>query len=166
MPCSGCSRPVTLTLVTSDVTKKEIEAIPAPARNPHEAIYSLLRDVPTVPTVQAGSLRVMVVGRSGRRHGGGVFLGGCRKYWEEPKFTELRGLLPDESDAHHVFQAISAGATHFVTTDERTILRHAAELARWIAAVLASELVARLQARALIPVGRRVGKNPAVPSGG
>lgn len=48
-------------------------------------------------------------------------IGGGRR--EDPDYTALKCLLPDEADAQHVFQAIRAAADYFMTTDVKTILR-------------------------------------------
>jgi hypothetical protein len=132
-----------LDLVTSEVTRTEIEGVPRPARDRHEAVYLLLSDVPLVATTEPRSQ--LVVARGGGRRGGVGMLIGPR-YRENPLYTKLKGIVPDDADAHHLFQAVSAGATHFVTSDKRTILRHAAELERdiGITAVLPSQLTGHI----------------------
>ena len=98
-----------LDLVTSEVAKSEIAGVPEQFRSRHETIYLLLRDVPVARAKWTDSgLTLTGVG------------GGHR---EDPLYTELKLLLPDEADAEHVFQAIRAHADYFATTDAKTILR-------------------------------------------
>ena len=100
-----------LRLVTSSVVKEEIDAIPEHARAKHDVIYNLLSGVPGVRFAWTDSgLTLLGVG-GGRR--------------EDPLYREVKGILPDEPDAQHLFQAIKSGADYFVTTDKRTILRFA-----------------------------------------
>ncbi|MCI0558344.1 MAG: hypothetical protein MN733_07600, partial [Nitrososphaera sp.] len=97
-------------LVTSVVVKEEIDKTPAEYRAQHEVIYNLLADIPISNTAWTDSgLMLMGVG------------GGTRI---DPLYSELTGLLPDETDAQHVFQAIKSATQYFVTTDGRTILRY------------------------------------------
>jgi hypothetical protein len=101
-------------LVTSDVAQSEIARVPAQFRARHETIYLLLKDVPVARAEWTDSgLTLLGVG-GGRR--------------EDPLYTDLKSLLPDEADAQHVFQAIRADADYFATTDVKTILRFAADL--------------------------------------
>jgi hypothetical protein len=103
-------------------------------REAHEDFYALLSDVPPFE-------EELLVGRH------------C---WPKRPVVvmaedlgKLRGILPDETDARHLFQAISNGVEYFVTHDKATILniqrrsteleagRHLSRLARgrfgWLA---------------------------------
>jgi hypothetical protein len=105
----------TIELVTSDVTKREIDQIPPQYRAPHEAIYELLARVPVAPSHLTATRLVNT----------GVTQGAWR---EDPLFGRLRNLLPDVADAEHIFQTARNGVDFFVTVDRRTILRHKAEV--------------------------------------
>lgn len=97
-----------LRLLTSEVTYEEIAKVPAQFRAKHEVIYLLLTDVPTVETYRTNyGLPLRGVG-GGRR--------------EDPLFTSLKDILPDEEDARHLFQAAKNGVGYFLTADRRTIL--------------------------------------------
>jgi hypothetical protein len=101
-------------LVASQVVRRELEAIPASYRASHEVIYSLLTDVPTVPTHSTDSgLTLCGVG------GGSV---------EDPVFTAIKSILPDVPDAEHVFQACKAGARYLITADRRSLTKHSASI--------------------------------------
>jgi hypothetical protein len=103
-----------LVLVTSPVTREELQRIPPDARELHEDIYALLDDVPLAQEVQTDSgLTLTGVG------------GGPR---ENPTFTSLKAVLKDVNDARHLFQAIQNDVQYFVTDDERTVIRHASEI--------------------------------------
>jgi hypothetical protein len=51
--------------------------------------------------------------------------GGSR---EDPLFGALKQILPDVSDAEHIFQAAKNNVEVFVTSDKRTIIRFASEV--------------------------------------
>lgn len=96
-------------VVTSPVTKKEINQIPDHHRSSHEILYNLLQDVPEAKTHRTSGLSLVGVG------------GGPR---QDPLLTALKGVLPDPSDAEHVFQATRNDVQYFITTDVRTLVRH------------------------------------------
>lgn len=122
-----------LVAVTSGVTMEEIARLPPDVRSGHEDILHLIEMVEAAPEARTDSgLTMMGVG------------GGMR---EDPVLTSLKETLPDESDARHLFQAIRCDATHFVTADKRTILRHRESLGGLgLEIVLPSEVLARLNA--------------------
>ncbi len=96
-------------LVTSDLTKRELEKIPEGSRRKHSVIYSLLSDVPIVPMFKRGhGLTVIGIG-------GGVIR-------VHPIFARLNTELPDEPDAQHIYQAARNEVRYFLTTDRRTVL--------------------------------------------
>jgi len=97
-------------LVTSVVTQEELKKIPPSARRRHEIIYNLLTDVPLTRAKIANTGLLLM------RAAGGTI--------EDPLYTELKKILPDENDALHVFQAMKSGCIYFVTTDRKTILKH------------------------------------------
>jgi predicted nucleic acid-binding protein len=99
-----------ITLMTSEVTKEELAALPADARKLHEDIYDSLRKVPMSPEA--------AVQVTGRRPTLG-FLG-----WSLPEETlaTLLQLVPDPNDARHLVHALKAGCDFFVTTDHKTIV--------------------------------------------
>ena len=99
-----------LRLATSAVTKFELAKIPARFRIAHSAVNELLDVVPARVTF-------------------GFW--GAERAIEDPNwwtFERLTWLLPDAIDAEHLTFAIQAGFHHFITTDERTILRHKRKL--------------------------------------
>jgi hypothetical protein len=101
-----------INLVTSGVTKEEINRIPAEYREPHAAIYSLLLNVPSAPTHVTRS----------RLFDGSVL---SAVLHEDPLFNQLRNLLPDAGDAEHVFQAAKSKVDYLITVDRQSFLRHA-----------------------------------------
>jgi hypothetical protein len=98
-------------LVTSAVTKREISRIPDQFRVPHSAIYLLLGNVRSAPTLITRShvLPSPIL----------------QAVWhQDPLFAQLQRLLPDVGDAEHTFQAAQCKASHLVTVDRPTFLRH------------------------------------------
>lgn len=103
-----------LDLVTSAITMHELEKIPPIARRRHEFIYLLLKDVPVSKAKYSNSgLTLLGVG------------GGTK---EDPLYSKLKTILPDENDIYHVFHALKSNCEYFVTTDRRTILKHNTKL--------------------------------------
>lgn len=97
-------------LVTSSLVKDEIDNIPRKHRARHEVIYNLLANIPISRVSWTNSGLTLTGAGGGRR--------------VDPLYAELKAWLPDEFDVLHVFQAIKSTANYFVTTDNRTILRH------------------------------------------
>jgi hypothetical protein len=95
-------------LVTSHITRLEIERMPGPARGLHEDVYALLADVPAATENFGHHMLLLGVG------------GG-----DAPEYAQLKKLLPDEDDARHLFQAIKNEVDYFVTADVRTIVSRA-----------------------------------------
>jgi hypothetical protein len=103
-----------LSLVTSQVTKEEIDRIPKEYRLQHEVIYNLLSDLPVARAFRTDSgLMLMGVGGGVRLH---------------PMLAKLNALLSDEADARHLYQAARNDIRYFITTDARTILRRKTEI--------------------------------------
>src|SRR5262245_29161626 len=98
-----------VSVVTSSVTKSEIDRIPEKHRTPHQAIYSRLLDLPIAQEFQTDS-GLLLLGVGGRLR-------------IDPLFSSIKAILPDEN-ARHVFQAARNGATYFVTADHSTILKY------------------------------------------
>jgi hypothetical protein len=97
-----------LKLVTSDLTRRELENIPSEYRQKHEVIYNLVADVPIAKAFRRDSgLMLMGVG------------GGVRLVKE---MAQLTTLLQDENDAAHIYQSYKNEINHFITVDSRTII--------------------------------------------
>jgi hypothetical protein len=125
-----------VSLMTSAVTKEELEALPEGVRELHEDIYALLGEVPISPEAIVQPLT--------NRMQFGV-LG-----WSLPDATlaTLNELVPDRNDARHLVHALKAGCDFFVTTDQRTIIskREPVEAQFSLKIRKPSELVAELDA--------------------
>jgi hypothetical protein len=108
-----------IALVTSHITREELEKAPAEVRARDDVIYALLENVPA------------------KRESGGE---------KGPVLSQLKAILPDADDARHVFQALTNGVDYFVTDDSKTIISRRAEIeARYSIMVrLPSELAAEL----------------------
>lgn len=116
-------------LVTSDMAKAEISKGPPEHRSSDETTYNLLSYVSSfIPTMGLNAMDFFMLG------------------WHHLRFRALKRLLPGHLDARHVFAAWRNSVEHFVTTDERTILKHRVELKRQfeVNAVLPTELLAIL----------------------
>jgi len=98
-----------LDLVASELMEQEIAKIPAQYRTPHQSLYLLLGKIPRVGEILPNRMLLLGVG------------GGSRV---NPVYKALREILPDETDAKHILTAMGNGCTHFVTVDERTIIRN------------------------------------------
>jgi hypothetical protein len=124
---------------TSSVTAEELNRIPPEVRNRHEDIYMLLDDIPLVAE-QIPVPRIVQPVRAGRP------MTITPAVLEEGMLTRLKAILPDENDARHIYQAVRNGIDYFVTRDERTIIRHAADIetVAGIKVRLPSQLLAEL----------------------
>lgn len=109
----GATQADAFSFVTSCVALDELKLIPKEHQTPHTAIYQLLGKVRALP--EPSMTRLGLIGAPAGNPD--------RSIW-----SRLHGLLPDESDAKHVYQAYQNGARFFVTVDVKTILRHASEL--------------------------------------
>ena len=96
-------------LVTSEVTRSELAAIPEVHRGSHSAIYYLLADVPLAPA----EYRIP------------PFKPAPMFRRRDKLLLALEALLPDAADASHAFQAARSMASYLITTDRRTMLKHA-----------------------------------------
>jgi predicted nucleic acid-binding protein len=105
-----------VSLVTSPITKEEIEEIPVEHRSKHETIYNLLIDVPIARTFRRGPRGMLGLGLSLRMGAGGKKL--------DPMFKALIALLPDKDDAKHLYHAAKSEVQYFLTTDKKTILNY------------------------------------------
>lgn len=107
-------------IVTSEVTKAELNRIPSQHRARHIEAFTLLAKVPTAPTL-IGSSRFI----------GGPNVTVLTAGWrEDPLLGQLRNLLPDPEDADHAFQAAQNGAGYLITVDRATFLKYAAQVAQ------------------------------------
>lgn len=127
-----------IALYTSHVTKEEIAKTPAEHRQPLDDLYEMYENVPAMEEElrmprRLGSLR------SGFTSGPIV---------RDEALGRLLSILPDELDARHIYQAAQNGLDYFITRDEETILKYAAEIrsAVGIQALLPTELLQRLGA--------------------
>jgi len=98
-----------LHLVTSEITKSEIDKIPQEYKVNHEIIYLLLQDVPVKETKIIQDV---------------IDIGIIPFPREDNIYTRLKNILPDDNDRIHVYTAIKNGCYYFITTDRRTILKH------------------------------------------
>lgn len=103
-----------ISLVTSELTGNEIRAIPESSRRLHETIYNLLCNVPiSQHTWTDSGLTLMGVG------------GGTRI---DPLYTKITQIVPGETDAQHLFQAVKSDCHFFITVDNKTILRFSTQI--------------------------------------
>lgn len=103
-----------LCIVSSQIARDEINAIPPQYRKEHADLFDSLNKIPVIQHYSTCS-NLMLMG-----------VGGGRRY--DPLFAKLKNLLPDENDALHIFQACKNSVTDFITIDNRTILRFALQL--------------------------------------
>ncbi len=106
-----------LKIITSKVSKDEINKIPIEYRQKHELIYYLLTELPYVHNFRN-------VWQNGTIIGVGVGVGfGHYNRKIDPTLSKLRSLLPHKNDALHIFQAIKNKSQYFLTTDYKTIIK-------------------------------------------
>jgi hypothetical protein len=120
-----------LKLVTSDLTRRELENIPSEYRQKHEVIYNLVADVPIAKAFRTDSgLMLMGVG------------GGVRLVKE---MAQLTTLLKDVNDAAHIYQSYKNEIYHFLTVDSHTIISQKEEIEKicGVLVMLPSEYVAK-----------------------
>jgi predicted nucleic acid-binding protein len=106
-----------IALVTSHVTRQELERMSDDKRQRHAVIYMLLADVPTASEGYSSA-------PLGAAPLGATVLGGGPGY-EDPVLAELKRILPDVDDARHLLQAIKNEVDYFITADQRTIVSRA-----------------------------------------
>jgi hypothetical protein len=125
-------------LVTSSVTRQEIELVPLEHRAPHRAVYAFLIELPTIE--ESELVPRILTAAPGLK--GPLLLG-------HHDLGTLSRILPDWDDARHVFQAVQNGCAYLVTVDAKTILTHSDEVeaAFPILVMRPSELVAALAPR-------------------
>jgi hypothetical protein len=126
-------------LVTSHITAEELSKIPPEGRGRHDDIYMRFDDVPAID--EQFRMPMVIRGGPGSRIVRPPIV-------EDAALHQLRSILPDVTDARHVFQAARNGVDYFVTCDYRTIVKHAAavQAAVGIVVCLPSQLVAELTA--------------------
>jgi hypothetical protein len=93
-----------VSLVSSHIVREELEKIPPQVRGPHLAQNALLGELSSARTTWLNPTNTESA--------------------SHPVYLALSSALPDRMDAEHIFQAYSSGLTTFLTTDEKTILRH------------------------------------------
>jgi hypothetical protein len=125
-------------VVTSELTRKEMEGWKGKNRPPAERVFYLLEKVEFLPDHQ-------VVGF----HNQWDRMGGCSYplVADDPVARSLWEMGLDRTDAHHVMLAIKHECGYFVTCDEKTVLRHkaAVEAMYPVKLVKPSELLPLLQ---------------------
>lgn len=100
-------------IVTSKVTKDEIDKCPEPYKTKHARIYSLLAKVPFVEAHELKGFNIQF----------DQFGGVCSpRMDDDPIWVRLRSIGLDSTDAHHVMLAIMSRCDVFLTCDKRTIL--------------------------------------------
>ena len=103
-----------LEVVTSDMSRRELEKVPDEFRLKHEFIYNLLTDVPIAKAFRTDSgLTLMGVG-------------GGRRLVKE--MAQLNTLLKDGMDAAHIYQSFKNEVFEFLTVDEKSILSQKNEI--------------------------------------
>lgn len=121
-----------VSLVTSDMARRELDNIPDQYRMKHQFIYNLIADVPTAKAFRVDTgLMLMGVG------------GGIRLVKE---MAQLTTLLKDEPDAAHIYQAFKNDVLNFLIVDEATVLSKAKEIENicGVKAMLPSKFVKEL----------------------
>lgn len=101
-------------IVTSRVTKDEIDKCPEPYKTKHARTYSLLTKVPFVDAQELKGFNTQF-----DQYGGTS----SPRIDDDPIWVELRNIGLDSTDAHHVMLAIKSGCDVFLTCDKCTILR-------------------------------------------
>ena len=109
----------------------ELEKIPIAHRTPHLEVYRLLRKVKVLSEPSITQMSALCLPMVNPDH---------------LTWSQIHTILPDDSDAKHVFQAAQHRVDYFVTVDKLTILKHKKALAArvGIRAVKPSELLASL----------------------
>ena len=102
-----------ISLVTSEVTRREIQRYKGASRPDIEKVYDALEKV---PLVEANEL--LYITSHWDRNGGW----NSPVFQDDPIWQELLRLNLDATDAHHVMVALRAQCDAFVTVDKRTIL--------------------------------------------
>jgi predicted nucleic acid-binding protein len=108
-----------VSLVTSEVTHREIQRYSGSNRPGIENVYDALEKV---PLVEANEL--VGINSHWDRHGGW----NSPVFEDDPIWLELLGLNLEPTDAHHVMVAVRSRCDAFLTVDQRTILRRRANV--------------------------------------
>lgn len=101
-----------INLITSEITRIELDKIPEKYKRPHLELYQIFQNVPLAKTYKTTHMSLLGVG--------GTSI--------DPLYLGLQKILPDENDILHLFQASKNGAKIFITVDIRTILKFKAEI--------------------------------------
>ncbi|AXK38514.1 hypothetical protein [Crenobacter cavernae] len=108
-----------LELVTSQVTKEEIDKCPEEWKKKHNQTYDRLNKVKYVEAHELKGYNIQ-----DNQFG---FLASPRMD-DHPTFTRLQQIGLDENDAKHVMQAIESNCDVFLTCDKITILKYRSEI--------------------------------------
>jgi hypothetical protein len=111
-----------LNIITSKISKSELDVIPIAYRKQHELIYYLLGDLPYINNFKIVKQGGMAIGIGM----GPAF--GHHVAKTDPIFSKLNALLPDRNDAMHIFQAAKNQIQYFLTADYKTILKFKTEI--------------------------------------
>lgn len=106
-------------VVTSEVSRREIERLKGDTRRPVQMVYSLIDDVPFVE-----DHRLLGFHSQWGRLGGTVL----PLIEDHPVSSKLRQIGLDRTDAHHVMLAILEECDFFLTCDKKTILAYRREV--------------------------------------
>jgi len=106
-------------VLTSSVTRDEIDKIPEEHRRRHSVIYNLLADVSYIDQQR------LLGFHSQWGPSGGV---ACPLIEDDAVWVRLHRMGLDRTDSYHVMLAVRNGCDVFLTCDERTILNHRVEI--------------------------------------
>ncbi len=119
-----------VTVTGTTVMRDELDQIPMPARAPHDAVYNTLRVLKTcsgVTWLDPATSQVV----------------------ENPTYTDLRAILPDEPDARMIAIGVEHSQDYFMTHDRKSVLNRRADVEAIcpIKPRLPTEIVAELAQR-------------------
>ena len=104
-----------ISVVTSEVTRQEMETWRGENRPPAERVFYLLAKVEFIADQTLLGF-----------HNQWDRMGGCSVplVEDDPDSRQLRGIGLDRTDAHHVMLAIRNGCAYFITCDTKSILKY------------------------------------------
>src|SRR5262249_3315599 len=108
-----------LRVVTSQLTRTEMESWKSPQRSPAERVFLLLQKV---EFVQDHTLRGF------NNQWGPMGGASCPMIEDDPVSSALWKIGLDRTDAHHVMLAIRERCNYFITCDRKSILKYRASI--------------------------------------
>lgn len=108
-----------LELVTSQVTKEEIDKCPEEWRKKHRPTYNRLNKMKYVEAHELKGYNIQ-----DNQFG----FSASPRMDDHSTFTRLQQIGLDEKDSQHVMQAIESGCGFFLTCDRKTILKYRTEI--------------------------------------